>query len=246
MPTISIITVVYNGEDTIQRTIDSIKNQSYKNIEYIIVDGLSKDNTVEIIKNNSEFVTKFVSEPDNGLYDAMNKALEIATGDYVWFINSGDEIANSDVLSNVFTNSENADIYYGDTLIVDDNGEEIGKRRLQPPKELTWKDFKKGMVVSHQSIIIKRDITRKYDLNYRFSADFDWVLYALKKSKKNVNTQIVLSKFLDGGLTKQNIIPGLKERFSIMVKNFGLIPTIYQHIFISIKFFVFYVKYKRF
>lgn len=246
MPTISIITVVYNGEDTIQRTIDSIKDQSYKNIEYIIVDGLSKDNTVEIIKKNSEFVTKFVSEPDNGLYDAMNKALEMATGDYVWFINSGDEIANSDVLSNVFTNSENADIYYGDTLIVDDNGEEIGKRRLQPPKELTWKDFKKGMVVSHQSIIIKRDITRKYDLNYRFSADFDWVLYALKKSKKNVNTQIVLSKFLDGGLTKQNIIPGLKERFSIMVKNFGLIPTIYQHIFISIKFFVFYVKYKRF
>ncbi len=246
MPTISIITVVYNGEDTIQRTIDSIKDQSYKNIEYIIVDGLSKDNTVEIIKKNSEFVTKFVSEPDNGLYDAMNKALEMATGDYVWFINSGDEIANSDVLSNVFTNSENADIYYGDTLIVDDNGEEIGKRRLQPPKELTWKDFKKGMVVSHQSIIIKRDITRKYDLNYRFSADFDWVLYALKKSRKNVNTQIVLSKFLDGGLTKQNIIPGLKERFSIMVKNFGLIPTIYQHIFISIKFFVFYVKYKRF
>ncbi len=246
MPTISIITVVYNGEDTIQRTIDSIKNQSYKNIEYIIVDGLSKDNTVEIIKKNSEFVTKFISEPDNGLYDAMNKALEMATGDYVWFINSGDEIANSDVLSNVFTNSENADIYYGDTLIVDDNGEEIGKRRLQPPKELTWKDFKKGMVVSHQSIIIKRDITRKYDLNYRFSADFDWVLYALKKSKKNVNTQIVLSKFLDGGLTKQNIIPGLKERFSIMVKNFGLIPTIYQHIFISIKFFAFYVKYKRF
>ena len=246
MPTISIITVVYNGEDTIQRTIDSIKNQSYKNIEYIIIDGLSKDNTVEIIKKNSEFVTKFISEPDNGLYDAMNKALEMATGDYVWFINSGDEIANSDVLSNVFTNSENADIYYGDTLIVDDNGEEIGKRRLQPPKELTWKDFKKGMVVSHQSIIIKRDITRKYDLNYRFSADFDWVLYALKKSKKNVNTQIVLSKFLDGGLTKQNIIPGLKERFSIMVKNFGLIPTIYQHIFISIKFFAFYVKYKRF
>lgn len=246
MPTISIITVVYNGEDTIQRTIDSIKNQSYKNIEYIIIDGLSKDNTVEIIKKNSEFVTKFISEPDNGLYDAMNKALEMATGDYVWFINSGDEIANSDVLSNVFTNSENADIYYGDTLIVDDNGEEIGRRRLQPPKELTWKDFKKGMVVSHQSIIIKRDITRKYDLNYRFSADFDWVLYALKKSKKNVNTQVVLSKFLDGGLTKQNIIPGLKERFSIMVKNFGLIPTIYQHIFISIKFFAFYVKYKRF
>jgi len=246
MPTISIITVVYNGEDTIQRTIDSIKNQSYKNIEYIIVDGLSKDNTVEIIKKNSEFVTRFVSEPDNGLYDAMNKALEMATGDYVWFINSGDEIANYDVLSNVFTNSENADIYYGDTLIVDDNGEEIGRRRLQPPKELTWKDFKKGMVVSHQSIIIKRDITRKYDLNYRFSADFDWVLYALKKSKKNVNTQVVLSKFLDGGLTKQNIIPGLKERFSIMVKNFGLIPTIYQHIFISIKFFAFYVKYKRF
>lgn len=246
MPTISIITVVYNGEDTIQKTIDSIRNQTYKNIEYIIIDGLSKDNTVEIIDKNSDVVSQLISEPDNGLYDAMNKALSIATGDYVWFINSGDEIASPDVLSKVFRNYKNADIYYGDTLIVDDNGESIGRRRLQPPKELSWKDFKKGMVVSHQSIIIKKEITKKYDLNYRFSADFDWVLYALKKSKLNINTEIVLSKFLDGGLTKQNIIPGLKERFAIMVKNFGLVSTIYQHIPISINFFIYYVKHRRF
>lgn len=246
LPTVSIITVVYNGEETLLRTIQSISNQTYQNIEYIIVDGASNDGTSNIIEENKQDIDKVISEPDEGLYDAMNKGLSCATGEYVWFINSGDEIAHPEVLSNIFKSLPCAEVYYGNTMIVDKNGEEIGWRRLSPPEELTWKDFKKGMVVSHQSIIIKKSISRPYQLKYKFSADYDWVLYALRKAKTIVNTHQTLSRFLDGGLTKKNILPGLRERFNIMINYFGLPSTIIQHLPISFKFIVFIVKYRRF
>ncbi len=246
LPTVSIITVVYNGEKTLLRTIQSITNQTYQNIEYIIIDGFSNDSTLKIIEKNSTHIDKIISEPDQGLYDAMNKGLNVAKGDYVWFINSGDEIAHPEVLSRLFNNPPFGDVYYGNTMIVGNNGEEIGLRRLTPPKKLTWKDFKKGMVISHQSIIIKKSITRPYQLNYKFSADYDWVLYALQKAQTIINTHQTLSRFLEGGLTKKNILPGLKERFKIMVNYFGLVSTIIHHIPISLKFIYFIVKHRRF
>lgn len=245
-PKISIITVVYNGEKTILKTIKSIEAQTYNNIEYIVIDGNSKDKTIDIIKNNSSTIDKFISEPDDGLYYAMNKGLDLATGDYVLFINSGDELADKDVLKNIFSDKKAYDIYYGNTMIVNENGEEIGKRRLKPPKKLTWKSFKKGMVVSHQSIIIKRELTKNYDTNFNFSADFDWVLYALKNSNSIKNCYIYISKFLDGGLTKQNIIPGLKERYKIMKNYYGSISTLYNHFILAFKLMFYYVKHKRF
>lgn len=245
-PTVSIVTVVFNGERTLLRTLQSISNQTYPNIEYIIIDGASRDETLKIIEENRQHIDKVISEPDEGLYDAMNKGLSCATGDYVWFINSGDEIAHPEVLSNIFNHFPLADVYYGNTMIVDDSGNEIGWRRLSPPPQLTWKDFKKGMVVSHQSILVKKSITRPYQLKYKFSADYDWVLFALQKAQIIINTHQTLSRFLDGGLTKKNIIPGLKERFKIMTKYFGLTSTIIHHIPISLKFIIFIVKYKRF
>ena len=245
-PKVSIITVVFNGEKTLLKTIQSVYNQTYKNIEYIIVDGSSEDGTLKIIEDNRQYIDNFISEPDKGLYDAMNKGLSLATGSYVWFINSGDEIANPEVLSTIFHKLPLADIYYGNTMIIDNNGEEVGWRRLAPPEQLTWKDFRKGMVISHQSIIVKRSVCKHYDLNYKFSADFEWVLYALYNSKEIVNTHQTLSRYLDGGLTKKNIVAGLKERFKIMVKYFGLPSTIFHHIPISINFIIFIVKNKRF
>lgn len=246
LPTVSIITVVFNGEETLLRTIQSISNQTYQNIEYIIIDGASSDGTLKIIEENSQHINRVISEPDKGLYDAMNKGLNCSTGEYVWFINSGDEIAHPEVLSNIFNQLPLSDVYYGNTMIVNENGEEIGWRRLAPPEQLTWKDFRKGMVVSHQSIIIKRSITRPYQLKYKFSADYDWVLYSLQKAQIITNTHQTLSKFLDGGLTKKNILPGLKERFKIMTDYFGLISTVIHHIPISLKFIIFIVKYRRF
>ncbi len=245
-PKISVITVVYNGETTLEQTIKSIVSQTYRNIEYIIVDGNSKDRTLDIIKKYDLNISNWISEDDNGIYDAMNKGFQMATGDYVWFMNSGDEIYDSLTLEKIISSQADADIYYGDTIMIDNDGNTIGNRRLTPPRKLTWKSFKKGMLVSHQSFIAKKSITTLYDTKYNYSADFEWCLNALKKSKLTYNTELTLSKFLDGGFTKQNIVPGLKERFKIMTKNYGLLSTLYHHIFIALKFFVFLIKNKRF
>ncbi len=245
-PKVSIITVVYNGENTLEKTIKSIVNQNYDNLEYIIIDGASKDNTINIIHNYEDSISKYISEPDAGIYNAMNKGIEMATGNYLWFMNSGDEIADKNTLKQIFDTHADGDIYYGDTMMIDAEGNHIGTRRLQPPENLNWKSFKKGMLVSHQSFIVKKDLIDLYNEKYRFSADFEWCLVALKRAQKIIHTHQLLSLFLDGGVTKQNIKAGLKERFKIMCQYYGTIPTLYQHFFIAIKFFWFWGRNGRF
>src|ERR1700748_170251 len=148
-PKLSVITVVYNNARDIERTMLSVLGQTYPDIEYIIVDGLSTDGTLDVIKKYRDRV-KLISEKDNGIYDAMNKALAIATGDYVLFMNSGDEIYAADTVAKVFATAEDADIYYGETEMINDKRESMGKRRHKAPAKFTWKSFKYGMSVSHQ------------------------------------------------------------------------------------------------
>lgn len=243
---ISIITITFNAEATLRRTIESIARQDYEKVEYIIVDGASTDGTMDIVKAYPNVVTSYISEPDKGLYDAMNKGLAMATGEYVWFINAGDEIAKPTTISDMFNEEPYCDVYYGDTVMTDMSGREIGGRRLSPPETLSWKSFKMGMLVSHQSFVARRVLCRPYNLKYRFSADFDWCIRILKNSDFICNTDMVLSRFLDGGITKQNIIPGLKERFVIMCKYYGTLSTVLHHIPIGIKFFWFWITKGRF
>ncbi|MCT4648420.1 MAG: glycosyltransferase [Carboxylicivirga sp.] len=247
-PVISIVTIVYNGIETLDKTINSVKNQSYNHIEYIIIDGASSDGTIALIEANESVVSKWVSEVDDGLYDAMNKGLAMATGDYVWFINSGDEIYDSTTVSKMVAGFQDEwpDVIYGDTVMIDADGNEIGERRLQPPQVLSWKDFRNGMLVSHQSILVSTKIAKRYDTRYRFSADFEWCLQALKEARLVHNSELILSRFLDGGLTKQNIVPGLRERFDIMRRYFGLFSTILKHIPIGLRFVWFVARNKRF
>lgn len=243
---LSIITITFNAEQTLERTILSVEKQDYHNIEYIIVDGKSCDSTMDIVARHSSRVDKCISEPDDGLYYAMNKGLLMATGDYVWFLNAGDEIAQPDTVTKMFQSFYDADVYYGDTVMTDMNGNVIGERRLTPPENLTWQSFKNGMLVSHQSFVPRLSLCREYDTRYRFSADFDWCVDILHKSSSIVNTHLVLSRFLDGGITKHNIVPGLKERFRIMVHHYGLFSTIFHHIPISAKFFYYWLTRGRF
>lgn len=245
-PKVSIITIVYNGEKTLEKTIRSIADQTYPFIEYLIVDGQSNDHTLDIIKSYSSKVTRWISEPDTGLYDAMNKGIRMSTGDYLWFINSGDEIPAPDTLEKVFNTCPLSDIYYGDTEMIDLDGNVLGKRRLTPPERLTWKHFKWGMRVSHQSFICSKKIAGMYNLQYRFSADFEWCLLALKNATSICHTKMVLSKFLDGGLTKKNILAGLKERYQIMKCHYGVITTLGCHVVLGAKLLGFFVRYKRF
>ncbi len=244
---ISIITISYNAEKHLERTINSVINQDYNNIEYIIIDGKSKDKTVEIIKKYDSKIDNWKSEADKGLYDAMNKGIKKANGDYLLFMNAGDIFFDNKTVSNIFASaSQPQDIYYGETMIVNEDNKLIGMRRLTAPKQLNWKSFKKGMRVSHQSFIARKELSSLYDTKYRFSADFDWCIKIMKKSKKITNTNLIITRYLDGGLTKHNLIPSLKERFKIMQKFYGLPSTLLNHIGLGTKLIFFIIKNKWF
>ncbi len=232
-PKFSIITVTFNAGATLEDTIQSVITQSYRNLEYIIIDGGSKDRTLDIIERYRTHIHAVVSEPDQGLYDAMNKGLKLATGDYICFLNAGDELHEDDtLLLMVHSITENAlpDVLYGETAIVDEEGHFLRMRRLSAPERLTWKSFRNGMLVCHQAFFARRDLAEPFDLKYRFSADFDWCIRIMKKSQALHNTHLTLIDYLNEGMTTRNRKASLKERFRIMCKHYGYISTILRHL----------------
>lgn len=244
-PCLSIITVVYNNVKDIERTMLSVLGQSYADIQYIIVDGLSTDGTLEIINKYKDRIAMIVSEKDNGIYDAMNKGLALATGDYVLFMNSGDEIYSPDTVEKVFASSPDADVYYGETEMYDENWVSLGRRRHRVPDKLTFRSFRYGMSVSHQAIYIRRSITSPYDLQYKLSADIDWILTSLKKTKRIVNTNRYVAKYMVGGISKKKHRQSLEERFRIFTKHYGLLPNLFNHILIAANLALYYLRHRR-
>lgn len=231
-PKFSIITVTYNAGSVLEDTIQSVITQTYKNVEYIIVDGGSKDHTLDIIHKYREHIHTLVCEPDKGLYDAMNKGISLATGDYLCFLNAGDALHEDDTLFQMvhtLTGHELPDVIYGETAIVDEEGHFLRMRRLSAPEELTWKSFKHGMLVCHQAFFARRDQVEPYDLAYRFSADFDWCIRVMKKSRVLHNTHLVLIDYLNEGMTTRNHKASLRERFHIMCHHYGTLSTLARH-----------------
>ena len=233
-PKFSIITVTYNAEKVIENTIQSVIVQTYKNVEYIIIDGASLDHTMEIIDRYRDRIHLVISEPDKGLYDAMNKGIEHATGDYVCFLNAGDTFHQDDILFQmVHTLHETRmpDVIYGETAIVDLQEHFLHMRRLSAPEHLTWKSFKQGMLVCHQAFFARIDWAKRepYDLSYRFSADFDWCIRIMKHAEHLHNTHLTLIDYLNEGMTTKNHKASLKERYHIMVKHYGLVTTWMHH-----------------
>lgn len=248
---ITIATVTYNAAALIERTIRSVEEQTYVAVEHLIVDGNSRDNTLEIVhhyqERNSrarirhEIVCR--SEPDEGLYDAMNKAIDMATGHYILFLNAGDTLPETDTLTRVAEVARTIKekqgtlpaVLYGDTDLVDAKGNRIGPRRLRPPHTLTWQSFKNGMLVCHQAFFANTTVARlhHYDRRYRFSADFDWCIRIMKYTEQHhlllVNLHRVTANYLNEGLTTRNHNASLFERFRIMVRHYGLITTIVKH-----------------
>ena len=238
-PLFSIITVTYHAESVLEETILSVVSQTYHNIEYIIVDGASKDRTLSIVNKYRDKIQAVVSEPDKGLYDAMNKGIKLATGDYVCFLNAGDTFHEDDTLQLIVhqLNKSNVlpDVIYGETALVDAQRHFVRMRRLQTPDTLNWKSFRQGMLVCHQAFIAKRALAETYDLNYRFSADFDWCIRVMKKASLLHNTRLTLIDYLDEGMTTKNRKASLKERFRIMAKHYGYISTVLHHIWFVLR-----------
>ena len=233
-PKFSIITVTYNAAAVIEDTLQSVITQTYKNIEYIIIDGASTDRTMEIIGRYRKHIHTVVSEPDRGLYDAMNKGIRLATGDYVCFLNAGDELHEDDTLQLIVHSLTGLaglpDVIYGRTAIVDEEGHFLRMRRLEPPENLTWHSFRQGMLVCHQAFFARRDHAVPYDLRYRFSADFDWCIRVMKQSHTLHNTHLVLIDYLNEGMTTRNHRASLRERFRIMYRHYGYVQTILLHL----------------
>ena len=241
-PKFSIITVTYNAEKVLEDTIQSVIFQTYRNVEYIIVDGASKDHTLEIVNKYHNRINKVISEPDKGLYDAMNKGIQLATGDYLCFLNAGDKFHDSDTLQKIvhtLKGQELPDVIYGETAIVDEEGHFLHMRRLSTPAHLNWKSFKQGMLVCHQAFFANRElaINHLYNLQYHFSADFDWCIRIMKEAKCLHNTRLTLIDYLNEGMTTKNHKASLKERFCIMAKHYGLISTILHHGWFVIRLF---------
>lgn len=244
-PTLSVITIVYNNARDIERTMLSVINQIYPNIEYIVIDGKSTDDTLQIIEKYQSRIAKLISEKDEGIYDAMNKGLANATGDYVIFMNSGDEFFEPTTVHEVFATSPDADIYYGETEMINDEGQSLGQRRHKAPEQFSWRDFKYGMSISHQAIYIRRSLTEPYDRQYQLSADIDWIIRAAKKAKKIVNVNRYVAKYLVGGMSKTRHRQSLQERFNIMRQYYGLIPTVLNHFVIGFNLGWYWLKNKR-
>lgn len=244
-PKLSVITIVYNNVAAIERTMLSVLNQTYKNIEYILIDGASTDGTIDVINLYKDRLAKFISAPDKGIYDAMNKGLALATGDYVLFMNSGDEIYSTETVAAVFASAISGDIYYGETEMFDENWNSLGQRRHRAPEHFDWHSFKFGMNISHQAIYIKRSLTQPFDLKYKYSSDIDWILKATKKSSSIVNTHLYVAKYLVGGISKQKHLASLKERFKILSHYYGFIPNLLNHVIIALSLAKYFVIHKR-
>ena len=238
----TIATVTYNAGATIERTLQSVASQTYEAVEHLIIDGCSTDNTMVHIHHYVEQNTDLrhphhiclVREPDNGLYDAMNKAIQQAKGDYIIFLNAGDKFHSDTVLAEVaaqveerYNPARRPAVIYGETDLVDNDGHFLRHRRLQAPEHLTARSFLAGMLVCHQSFYVRTDIARidLYDLRYRFSGDFDWCIRVLRRAERRGlarhNTHLILTDYLSEGMTTRNHRRSLLERLRIMAHHYG-------------------------
>ena len=239
-PKFSVITVTYNAEKVLEDTVQSVISQTYHHVEYIIIDGASKDGTLEIVNRYRDRIHQLVSEPDKGLYDAMNKGIALATGDYLCFLNAGDSFHEDDTLQKIvhsINGNELPDILYGETALVDAERHFLRMRRLSAPETLNWKSFKQGMLVCHQAFFPRHTLIEPYDLQYRFSADFDWCIRIMKKARTFHNTHLILIDYLAEGMTTQNHKASLLEQFRIMTRHYGLLSTLAHHAWFVVRSF---------
>lgn len=233
-PLISIITVCYNAKSDLQKTIESVRRQTFDNFEYLVVDGASTDGSVELLASTEFDKLRWISEPDKGLYDAMNKAIDQAQGEYLWFVNAGDTIRTSGITEDIATAirlaPEVPSVVYGDTMWVDNQGADLQLRPLRPPRHLTAGSFRRGMLVCHQAFMPRRDLAPHYNIRYRFSADFDWCVRILEQSSRTLFVSEVWVNYLVEGMTTRNHKKSLFERFLIMKEHYGTFSTVIFHI----------------
>ena len=257
MTKFTVITITYNAEKVLERTLQSVLTQTYEDVEHLIIDGASKDKTLALAEaykkasDDSGQGHKVIikSEPDEGIYDAMNKGLTQASGDYIVFMNAGDFFPQDDTLEeiahrchlNELPSAELPAVLYGNTDIVDGEGRYLHPRRLQPPANLTWRSFRHGMLVCHQAFYARTDIAKniQYDMQYRYSADVDWCIRVMKEADRlglplyNINK--VVANYTEEGATTLHHHESLRERYRVMVQHYGRVSTFLMHCWFAVR-----------
>ena len=237
-PQFSIITVTYNAAPLLEATFRSVAEQRNVHCEHVVVDGNSSDGSAALIEAyalQSVHPVRWISEPDKGLYDAMNKALSMATGEFVLFINAGDVLHDSDTLSRIAALPQ-ADVYYGEALRVNPQGRSLGFRLPRPPRHLNWRSLRFGMSVCHQSFIVRRSCALPYDTQYRIAADIDWMIRCLKVCRQTIHTQQVISHFLVGGISSQRRSKAWRERYRVLSTHYGVAGNFLCHLWMLIRY----------
>lgn len=231
-PKISVVTVCYNAINDIEKTILSVINQTYSNIEYIIIDGGSTDGTMDIVNKYKDKIDVIVSEPDKGIYDAMNKGIDRATGDWINFMNAGDCFFNNVALENVFPRnyeSVNFDILYGYQVHSFPYGKFVRKR-------LPLKDFDSYMPIGHPASFVRAELLKKehFDCSFRIAADYNFFFKAYKSGKKFKALDVIISDFESaGGVSSLATFKTIKES-AIVNGSYGSLN--YWWIFLKLKF----------
>ena len=228
-PLITVITVVRNGEDTLEKTILSVINQTYTNIEYIIIDGASTDSTLKIIKKYNDKITYWTSEPDNGIYDAMNKGIEISTGEWINFMNAGDTFYNENVITNIlhYLNSD-FDIVFGL------RNNQKRKKKIN----VNWWFLFKNMGICHQTIFSRKNcLLEKFDLRYRIASDFNWILSVYSNEAKFKFVDIIIVNYDSNGISKKEVKLTQNEFKKILCLHFPYIMVLIRTILWRIKSF---------
>ena len=231
-PLFSIITVTWNAASVIGPTISSVECQTSSDYELLIIDGASTDDTLDIVGKSSIASLRVFSEPDKGLYDAMNKGIARARGRYIMFLNAGDALADDTVLARLARLANTGPgVIYGQTQLVNEQRLVVGQRHLTAPQHLTAASFLNGMVVCHQAFVARRDLAPEYDLSYRLSADYDWCIRVLKASSANAyaGDQPIIS-YLAEGMTTRHHRASLWERYRIMCRHYGTVRATLAHL----------------
>jgi glycosyltransferase involved in cell wall biosynthesis len=211
-PKISVVTVCRNEERSIEGTLQSVLQQTYLNLEYIVIDGQSTDRTREIIEKHLENIDYYVSEADAGTYDAMNKAIKHSNGDYLFFLNGGDKLYSDDSLQLLIENSKGEDIIYGDLVVEHPDGNDI---RVHHSSHTSYLKFVTG-TIPHPASMVKRILFDKFglfDLAYRISADYEFFLRVC--FQPGVSTQhvpVIVSVFNEEGMSSNEEFFSLRQR----------------------------------
>lgn len=240
MALLSVISITYNNLRGLEKTLEAFGGGAFAEIEVVIVDGSSSDGTKEFLEKQN-ITTNWVSEPDQGIYNAMNKGLAMARGEYVWFLNAGDYAYDLESVSAILEaiRPREIDALYGETMMADADGKALGIRSAistrMLPDHLDWKSFSMGMNVSHQSFIIRRSLALPYNEAYRHVADIDWMIRCLKQCRNIQRLPNIISCFTVDGYSTRNRDASNKERYKVLAKHYGWLPNLWNHFRIALR-----------